>query len=139
VPSNVGCLKPSTLKTGCSIHLSWPRALSTFNPIRRGKLLVTEAQLVSVRRALRKLAKTTAIYDMSRHWPDGRQRWAGERFWLRYTIRRMQHENLLSITDVASFDKRLWSHCSTAPGNWVSPTDPMASGRFRVPTFQQHV
>jgi hypothetical protein len=99
-----------TLNTEDGLFDTFELAARAFDvqPDNAGQLLVTEAQLVSVRRALRKLAKTTAIYDLSRHWPDGRQRWAGERLGLRYTIRRMQQENLsLPSTDTAAFRKRL--------------------------------
>jgi hypothetical protein len=69
-------------------------------PDNQGDIFVTDAELVSTRRALRKLVREGAIYDYGRHYPDGRQRWASERLGLRDLIRHMQHENLL-MTDLA--------------------------------------
>ena len=67
-------------------------------PDDQGDIFITDAELVSTRRALRKLVREGAIYDLGRHYPDGRQRWASERLRLRDLIRHMQHENLL-MTD----------------------------------------
>jgi hypothetical protein len=76
-----------------------------FSPAIRGDIFVTDAELVSTRRALRKLVREGAVYDLGRHYPDGRQRWASERLGLRDLIRHMQHENLL-MTDLARLRAR---------------------------------
>jgi hypothetical protein len=52
------------------------------------------AQLVTVRRALQKLAGEGAVVDLGRRgWSGGRRRWASERAALRYKIHAMQEEN----------------------------------------------
>ena len=70
---------------------------------------MTDAQLVSVRRALRKLVREHAIGDLGRGYRDGRRRWVNERVWLRDTIRRMQLENALLAgrLDAESFKRRV--------------------------------
>jgi hypothetical protein len=41
-----------------------------------GQYLVNDAQVVSVRRALRKLSRAGKVVDLGREWRDGRRRWA---------------------------------------------------------------
>ena len=45
-------------------------------PNEAGQSVVADAQVVSVRRALGKLAKEGKVVDLGRHWRDGRRRWA---------------------------------------------------------------
>jgi hypothetical protein len=44
-------------------------------PDRDGIMMVSDAQLVTVRRALRNFAKKGAIVDLGRNFRDGRRRW----------------------------------------------------------------
>ena len=60
-------------------------------PRKGGPTIVSDAHLVSVRRALRSLEKVGKIYRVGRL---GRTQWASERLWLRTTIRRMQRTSL---------------------------------------------
>src|SRR5918995_5306449 len=84
-----------------------PRALDTFtlaasvygcSPNADGRMLVNDAQLVAVRRAMAGLVKQGKAFDLGRHWHAGRRHWAGERYGLYCTIRRMQ---MLNTQDAA--------------------------------------
>lgn len=63
-------------------------------PDEANRILLNNAQLAAVRRALTGLARAERIMQLEGSFRFGRAHWANIRVGLRYTIRKMQYENL---------------------------------------------
>ena len=69
-----------------------------YEPDETGQIMLSDARLVSVRRALSGLVRTGKLHDLGRHWRRGRKHWGNERTALRYLIRTMQIQNVTSTS-----------------------------------------
>ena len=67
-----------------------------YEPDESGYIGLSDAHLVSVRRALSGLVRIGKLHDLGRRFVKGRKRWGNERVALRHLIKTMRMKNLMS-------------------------------------------